>query len=1069
MVAAAKLPVLYPNEFELWKMRIEQYFLMTDYALCEVIINGDSLLLTRSVEGVETPYPPTTVEEKLARKNELKARVRSLPSEWKTHTLVWRNKPDMETLSMDDLYNNLKVYKDEVTGSSSTTQNIQNVAFVSSNNTNSTNKAVNITHGVFAAYSKTNASNLPNVDSLSDVVIYSFFASQSNSLLLDNEDLKQIDLDDLEEIDLKWATKHQDNRNREAPRKIVPVKDTTSNALISQCDGLGYDWSDQAKDGPTNFPFMAYTSSSSSSSDTKVNTDKGKVTTVGTKAVVSVIQGNRENAVKSSACWIYRPTGNVIDHTSKDSGSYMLKRFNYVDLQGRLKSVKQKDDGIFISQDKYVADILKIFDFTIVKTASTPMEPNNALIKDTEAEDVDVHLYRSMIGSLMYLTASRADIMFAVYACVRFQVTPKTSHLHAVKRIFRYLKGQSKLGLSYLRDSLFDFEAFYDSDYARASLDRKSTTRGCQFHGKRLISWQCKEKTIVVNSTTEVEYVTAASCCRQMLWIQNQMLNYGLNFMNTKIYIDHKSIICIVKNPVFHSKTKHIEIRHHFIRDSYKKKLIHVIKIHTDHNIADLLTKAFDFWTSAKVETVNEDVQLHALVDGKKVIVNEASIRCDLRLDDAKVLKLLPKMNLVALWHVQSSAWPIKKFNFSKYILDNMVKNLEAGVKFYMFPRFVQVCVNHQLVDMSHHKGIFVNPSLTKKGSFFGANQAAKIKKLKKRVKKLEGKKKKRTHGLKRLYKVRLSARVESSEVEEGLGDQEDASKHERIAKIDVDEDLSLINETVQDQGRMNDEDLFGVNDLDDDEVIVDVTAVETIKQNATVAEIELAEQLQAQEREQLSVEERFKLLAKLIESRRNYFAAKRAEEVFKLIKEVVVLVIEVLSSKKELKIVVLEIVVVIVGVVIVVTDGVSSIFKFSFVIISSEAVTFSSILLSNPPMKTSMSFLEFGTMFGHKSANSWNLLMGLFNLVQAILLGCSIPIGWAYAFHQDKASLVRVPVANVTLSSSAYLLREDTDSFPLFAIEVSLDPRFLLGLSVFAMVAASASRAAAIPLEINF
>ncbi|GJU39332.1 putative ribonuclease H-like domain-containing protein [Tanacetum coccineum] len=256
--------------------------------------------------------------------------------------------------------------------------------------------------------------------------------------------------------------------------------------------------------------------------------------------------------------------------------------------------VKQKDDGIFISQDKYVADILKKFDFATVKIASTPIETNKALLKDEEDEDVYVHLYISMIGSLMYLTASRPDLMFAICACVRFQVTPKVSHLHAVKRIFRYLKGQPKLGLWYPRDSPFDLEAFSDSDYARASLDRKSTTGGCQFLGKRLISWQCKKQTIVANSTTEAEYVAAANCCGQVLWIQNQMLDYGFNFMNTKIYIDNESTICIVKNPVFHSKTKHIEIRHHFIRDSYEKKLIQVIKIHTDHNVADLLTKAFD-------------------------------------------------------------------------------------------------------------------------------------------------------------------------------------------------------------------------------------------------------------------------------------------------------------------------------------------------------------------------------------------------------------------------------------------------------------------------------------------
>ncbi|GKD42607.1 hypothetical protein Tco_1267252 [Tanacetum coccineum] len=149
----------------------------------------------------------------------------------------------------------------------------------------------------------------------------------------------------------------------------------------------------------------------------------------------------------------------------------------------------------------------------------------------------------------------RPDIMFAVYACVRFQVTPKVSHLHTMTRIFRYLKGQPKLGLSYPRDLPFDLEAFSDSDYAGASLDRKSTTGGFQFLGKRLISWQCKKQTVVANSTTKAEYVADA--------------------------LD----------------------RHYFIRDSYEKKLIEVIMIHTDHNVADLLTKAFDVSRKAKRTT----------------------------------------------------------------------------------------------------------------------------------------------------------------------------------------------------------------------------------------------------------------------------------------------------------------------------------------------------------------------------------------------------------------------------------------------------------------------------------
>ncbi|GKA19275.1 putative ribonuclease H-like domain-containing protein [Tanacetum coccineum] len=317
----------------------------------------------------------------------------------------------------------------------------------------------------------------------------------------------------------------------------------------------------------------------------------------------------------------------------------MHKRF-HMSSMGELTfflglQVQQKEDGIFISQDKYVAEILKKFDFATVKTVSTPIETNKALVKDEEAEAVDVHLYRSMIISLMYLTASRPDITFVVCACARFQVTLKVSHLHAVKRIFRYLKGQPKLGLWYPRDSPFDLKAFFYIDYAEASLDRKSTTG---------------------------EYVVVANCCGQVLWIQNQMLDYGFNFMNTKIYIDNKSTICIMKNPVFHFKTKHIEIRHHFMRYSYEKKLIQVIKIHTDHNVADLLTKAFDmrlsirsretewkgllllllakkqirtvFWNTVHSQPISDVKQIHATIDGKTILISELLVRSDLHFND---------------------------------------------------------------------------------------------------------------------------------------------------------------------------------------------------------------------------------------------------------------------------------------------------------------------------------------------------------------------------------------------------------------------------------------------------
>nr|GEV51438.1 putative ribonuclease H-like domain-containing protein [Tanacetum cinerariifolium] len=409
VVSAAKLPILNPNEFDLWKMRTEQYILMTDYSLWEVILNGDSPIPTTIVEGVLQPVAPITTEQKLARNNKLKAHgtllmalsdkhqlkfnshkdaktlmeaiekrfggntetkkvqktllkqqyenftgsssesldqihdrlqklvsqleihgvslfqedvnlkfLRSLPSEWKTHTLIWRNKADLEEQSLDDLFNSLKIYEAKVKHSSSTSTTTQNLAFVSSSNTKSITESLSAAASVSTVRANMPVSSLPNVDSLGNVVIYSFFASQSTSPQLDNEDLKQIDVDDLEEIDLRWkmamltmrarrflqktgrnlgvngptsigfdkskvecynchrkghfareCRSPKDSRRNsvvEPQKRIVPVKTSASNALVSQCDGVGsYDWSYQAEEEPANYAFMAFSYSSSSS------------------------------------------------------------------------------------------------------------------------------------------------------------------------------------------------------------------------------------------------------------------------------------------------------------------------------------------------------------------------------------------------------------------------------------------------------------------------------------------------------------------------------------------------------------------------------------------------------------------------------------------------------------------------------------------------------------------------------------------------------------------------------------------------------------------------------------
>ncbi|GJU15841.1 putative reverse transcriptase domain-containing protein [Tanacetum coccineum] len=498
--------------------------------------------------------------------------------------------------------------------------------------------------------------------------------------------------------------------------------------------------------------------------------------------------------------------------------------------------VQQKNDGIFISQDKYVDEILKKFGFTEVKPTSTPMETQKPLLKDESGEEV--------------------------CAFARYQVNPKVSHLYAVKRIFRYLKGQPKLGLWYPKDSPFDLVAYTNSDYAGASLDRKSTTGGCQFLGCRLISWQCKKQTVVANSTTEAEYVAASSCCGQVLWIQNQLLDYGYNFMHTKIFIDN---------------------------NRKAKKSVRL-----------MMEKLFGMELELMLaKTINEEVQLHALVDGKKIIVTESTVRRDLQLADE----------------------------------EGMIRNLDnVSRKLLIYPRFVQVFLDQQLEGRPTHKRVYIAPSYTKKifrnmknagkgfsgrvtplfptmvvqnqseldedkavhkelgdslvrvatttssleadqdssnitktrsnatpnessslGTTSGGGprgntlqsdddrlklnelmelcttlqkkvldlektkttQANEIDSLKRRVKKLEKKISSITHKLKRLYKVGLSARVASSRDEESLG--EDASKQgRRINDIDADEDITLVN--VQDHV---DNEMFDVNALNDEEVFI--------------------------------------------------------------------------------------------------------------------------------------------------------------------------------------------------------------------------------------------------------
>ncbi|GAV63500.1 hypothetical protein CFOL_v3_07018, partial [Cephalotus follicularis] len=208
--------------------------------------------------------------------------------------------------------------------------------------------------------------------------------------------------------------------------------------------------------------------------------------------------------------------------------------------------------------------------------------------------------YRSMIGSLLYLTASRPDILFSVCLCAIFQACPKESHLHAVKRIFKYLAYTPTLGLWYPRKSSFDLHTYSDADFGGYKVDKKSTSGTCQFLGNMLISWFSKKQNSVALSTTEAEYIAAGSYCVQVMWMKQQLLDYGFNFVKVPIRCDNTSAICLGKNPVHHSRTKHIDIIYHFIKDHIEKGDIELVFVPTEEQVVDIFTKPLDEQTFSK-------------------------------------------------------------------------------------------------------------------------------------------------------------------------------------------------------------------------------------------------------------------------------------------------------------------------------------------------------------------------------------------------------------------------------------------------------------------------------------
>nr|GEY42617.1 hypothetical protein [Tanacetum cinerariifolium] len=341
-------------------MRIEQYFLMTNYSLWEVILNGDSPIPTRVINGVLQLVSLTTAKHKLARKNELKARGTLLMALPDKHQLKFNSHKDAKTL-MEAIEKSLKIYEAEVKNSSSAGTTTQNIAFLSSSNTDNTTEPVSDASSVSAVCAKMPVSSLPNVNSSSNAVIYSFFASQSSSLQLDNEDLKQIDADDLEEMDLKWrmamltmrarreCRSPKDSRRNdvvEPQRRNVLVETSTSNALVSQCDGVkSYDWSFQADEEPTNYALMAF----------------------------SYLSSSFDNEVVSCSKACTKAYAQLQSHYDKLTADFCKSQFDVISYQTRLESVEAR--LLVYKQNRSIFED----DIKLLKLELSPTKPNQDL------------------------------------------------------------------------------------------------------------------------------------------------------------------------------------------------------------------------------------------------------------------------------------------------------------------------------------------------------------------------------------------------------------------------------------------------------------------------------------------------------------------------------------------------------------------------------------------------------------------------------------------------------------------------------------------------------------------
>nr|GEW37435.1 retrovirus-related Pol polyprotein from transposon TNT 1-94 [Tanacetum cinerariifolium] len=411
---------------------------------------------------------------------------------------------------------------------------------------------------------------------------------------------------------------------------------------------------------------------------------------------------------------------------SKRFANLMKNNFEML-LMGELKfflglQVHQSSCGIFISQSQYIIKLLNKHGIDDCVSMSTPMTKEK-LDADLQGTLTDQMTYRRMIGGPMYLIANRIEIDFATFICARYQARPTVKHLKEVKRIFRYLRQSYNIGLWYLKDSGFELIAYLDADHSGCKDDCKSTSGGLQFLSEKLVSWSSKKQDCTAMSTAEVEYVSLSTCCAQVIWMRTLLLDYGYKYNKIPRYCDSKSAIAISCNPVQQSRTKHIDIRYHFIKEHVEKGTVELYFVRTEYQLTftkALLKECFEYLIhriaiimaqSQNQPDVHQDElyppnKRYALMDAnKKIDLDNPLCPNEIKIL-ANIFKNHPlRFSIAAFtsvpWIYLGQFWHTLEEDGNKYRLKFMLNRKELTLTFDDFKRIFQL---PQATDNNHER-----------------------------------------------------------------------------------------------------------------------------------------------------------------------------------------------------------------------------------------------------------------------------------------------------------------------------------------------------------------------------